>query len=346
MKESIAKKYIKELGENISISHNIILDNDYELYAGIAFTKTGVDGDLSVTIGSKMRTNGHFWYKQVSDIDFLKCICSIYHEEKHIMQNTQDYYEICPSDETIQMCIRQFINGNNRKYYTGKERYCNDLSEIDAEAYGLLNTYEFLVDNLPDLDANQMICDLVNEKIKTSDYFISGHYNNINDILDAFSEHYEEAKTAPVSYPVFAFYKNEDECIRFLQWCAKDREQNQPLIDKFNETTDPHEKDLLIASITHHLHPEIPYERIYPCLRDMELAPEEIFGRSLPDPSEDLIDLIDTDRIKNRIRIADEIHKSILYQTYNERNYQGETEGAALDEALELKKENNDEYSL
>lgn len=346
MKKSIASNIINKLSRDIQYKYGIRVTTDDKTYASMAFTRVGVDGDLSISIGVNMQTQGHLWNKQVCDVDFLKCICSIYHEEEHIIQNAKKYYELCPTEDIIQMCLHQFAGGNNRKYYTGMERYCNDLSEIDAEAYGLLNTYQFLIDSFPNADANKMICDLVNHKIATSDYFISGHYDNIDDILDAFSNHYEQAKTAPVSYPVFAFYKNEDECIRFLQWCMKDNIENQPLIDKFNETANPHEKDLLIASITHHLHPEILYEKIYPCLKDIELAPEEVFGRSLPIPPEGMVENIDANKIRNRIEIANTIHNNVLSQKYNRQDYQNKTGDIALNESLLPNKENNDEYSL
>lgn len=134
--------------------------------------------------------------------------------------------------------------------------------------------------------------------------------------------------------------------MKFLQWCAEDRTQNQSLIDKFNETTNPREKDLLIASITHHLHPELLYEKVYPCLKDVELAPKEVFGRDLPEPPEGLIGYTDVNGIENRIKITNAVHSYMSLQKYSKQYCQNKMENVILHEPLSLDKEDNDDYSL
>lgn len=282
-----ARKYIHVLSNIISDKYGVSVTNHFNEPVGHGYIKDGVDGDFSISVGAKMKTNGFIFNKKVDDIDFLKCICSIYHEQHHIVQNCDMYYSNYPSEDIIAMSMRKLASSENRRYYKWKNRYCNDLSEIDAESFAVLNTYNFMKDNFPKADADTLICKLVNHKIQISDYFIFGEFTTLDDILNAFSDKYENVKYTKVDYSVYPLHqseninKNEDECIKFMQFCIKESECNQPLIDKFNNTTNPYEKDMLISSITHYLHPEIDYERVYPCLRNIDLSPEEVFGRNL-----------------------------------------------------------------
>lgn len=339
-----ANKYIKILKNDISKTYGIMVTNDNNMYSGSGYIKDGVDGDFSIYVTSKMRIDGNLFNKKVYDVDFLKCICSLYHERTHVIQGCDTYYDAYPDEDIIKMTMRKFASNKNRMYYYKHNRYNNDLSEIEAESTAILHTYEFIKDNFLQVNADKMISKMVNEKIETSDYFISGHFTKLDDILNAFDDCYENAKYEQIQdYSVFAFHKNDDECIWYLQYCARDYINNQPLIDKFNNTTEPYEKDMLISSITHHLHPEIDYERVYPCLKNIDLSPEEVFGRSLPDVPEGFVEQISKDRLYNRILIADRIHSKIQSEKYNEHQHINQKDEALNESLLTEQKQNSED---
>ena len=81
------------------------------------------------------------------------------------------------------MSMRKLASSENRRYYTGLNRYRNDLSEIDAEMMALANTYDFIQDNFPNADADALMCELVNEKIK-----IAQIYSATAELIDVFEE--------------------------------------------------------------------------------------------------------------------------------------------------------------
>lgn len=317
-----SEKHMRKLTSNISNKYGISVETNDKFPSGFGYTKCGIDGDFSIFVGSKMKTNNSLFNKKVNDIDFLKCICSLYHEEQHVIQNCNKYYDMNPDEDTIIMSLRKLASSENKNYYKGLNRYNNDLSEIEAEAIAISCTYDYIRDNFPEANANGLICELVNHKIQISDYFISGYYTSFDEILNAFSEHYENAKHKKVSYSAYELRPSQninpkqDESIKFLQFYARENNDKQ-LIEKFNSTTEPHEKDLLIASITCHLHPEIDYERIYPCLKYIDLSPENVFDSSLPKAPEGLIKEIPKEDIKRRIETANSIHKRIVADEYS-----------------------------
>lgn len=83
------------------------------------------------------------------------------------------------------------------------------------------------------------------------------------------------------------------------------------------------EKDRLVAGIVHHLHPEIDYKRVYPCLAGEDLSNEAVFGQKLPDAPDivcfddnkgtfisiPICNPYDEEKMKNRIEKADELHR-------------------------------------
>ena len=340
IKQNFANKLINELVKNIHTKYNIDVQPFNEIVSGFGGTYTGVTGDFTMYVGSKMQTHGII--KHNTMIDFLKVICALYHEEQHVIQHCKTFYDKQPTDDAVMMAIRNLASENNRQYYQGLNRYNNDLSEIDAEAIAIANTYDYIQDNFPKENADKLICDLVNHKAQTANYFISGHYQSFDEILDAFSEHYEDAKTKQIEgYIAYALRpsqiinENYDECIKYLQTCVRDNPEEMTLLTQFNQEKDPHKKDLMIASITCHLHPEINYGKMYPCLIDVDLSPQNIFNRSLPTiqfPTEK----IKEESINKRIQIATSIHDGIILREYGDYVNQLQTHAENLNEGLAI----------
>lgn len=324
-----------------------------DMCGGYAGTSCGLNGTFKIEIGSSMDIQTGFLSKNVDVIQFADIIRAIYHEEQHIIQNCKSYYDITPTDDIVRMSIRNLASEKNISYYEGLNRYNNDLSEIEAEATALLNTYEYLNLHLPKANPETLICNLVNHKIQIADYFISGHYDSFDDILDAFSNHYEDAKKKQIEgYIAYALRPSQeisskqDECIRYLQSCVKENPAEIILMEQFNKEKDPHKKDLMIASITCHLHPEIEYEKIFPCLSDIDLSPENIFDRSLPKTPDQFVMSISKQAIENRIQLANTIHQKIINAEYHSYDEKLKSDIQKIDETLVIKnmtKENTDD---
>lgn len=304
---------IKSMQNNYGIKINMI----QTLQNGIGGTHDGMFGDLSIDVGYHPRlTNGVF--KKVYDIDFLTVVCALYHEEQHVIQACDKYQNISADEDTIQMAIRKIATETNVKYYYGANRYDNDLSEIDAELHGVVSTYNYVRAEFPDVNADKLICELVNNKSKIG-YFVHGEYSSIDEIIDAFSNAYEDAKHATINgYTAYELRKHQDlnnkddECIRYLQACVRENEDNKDLMAQFNNTSLQSERDLLLASVTCHLHPEINYEKLYLCLTYTELSPENTWDRKLPDAPDSLKILqIDEAGMHTRIEIAKRVHENI-----------------------------------
>jgi hypothetical protein len=318
LNKNVAKKYIsalvKQFFDDRGLHSHLILSNNNN-----AALKDDIVDDLSVEINYCLRSKRNFIFSKVDDTLFLKCISTIYHEEQHLMQSCIDFYSEYPSDDIIQMAIRRLARENNEQYYILRDRYNNDLSEIKAEAMGIYHTYEFLKENFPDKDADKLISDLVNCNISHYTYFISGHYTNIDEILDAFDEQYEKAKTADIEYPDAWKEPVNDEAYQYLIWC---KNNNCPVVYyDFIKKHDAVNKDLLMASITCHIHPEIPYERLYPCLLGTDLSSKTIFGYNLPVPPKDMFIPFDTDKMQNRIELADRINTEYMSENVYEEEY-------------------------
>jgi len=315
LKKANANKYIDKLIKAVSNKYDIRIQKDNEIKIGDGSIRNSVVGNFYIKIGAGMRTMNKDSSKYIEDVDFLKCICAIYHEKQHIVQDCGKFYDSCPDEDIIMMSTRRLASQTNTSYYAKSSRYYNDLSEIDAEYVAIANTYDYIKEKFPKTNADYLISKMINDKIKNQPhYFISGHFETCDNILDAFSEHYEEVQRTPVDYYVFPrspISNSDDDCMKFMKYCENNNlsprfKDVQKVVDKFNNTTEPHEKDLLVASITCYIHPEIPYEKAYPCLKDIDLSPKAIFGMELPNFPDyfpyRFIEPLPIDKIKERVK--------------------------------------------
>lgn len=281
-----AKKIIKDLIGELHETYDVDVKINDKIPNGCGKIYDRIDGDLSIDIGYNPRINVKFLYNEVNDYDFINTVRALFHEERHLLQLCKDYQDKNPTEETISMAIRKLATMYNPEYYM--DTYRMDMTEIDAEATAILKRYDYLRKEFPNVDANTLVCNLVNDKTKM-DYFIKGHYKSVDEIIDAFSDKFEEVKNKKIHLCInqiksSSYDVNEikNESIRYLQACVIENKATQTLIDEFNSKSTLEECDLLFSSITCHLHPEIKYEQIYPCLSYVELSTENICGCSLP----------------------------------------------------------------
>lgn len=284
--ENKAYSKIDDLITELKSKYGTEIEMDGRLINGFGELHDYVDDDLAIKIGYSPRVNVKFLYNVVNDYDFVNAVRALFHEEQHLIQLCEDYQDINPSEETIAMATRKLATMNNPDYYMST--YTMDMTEIDAESTAILKTYNYLKEEFPKADANGLICDLVNDKAQMN-YFIKGHYNSVDKIMDAFSDKFEVIKDMKVNqhiycipFPSYDINEMKDESYRYLQACVREDASNQDLMDEFNSKSMFEDYDLLFASITCHLHPEIEYDKLYPCLSYVELSPENVWNRSLP----------------------------------------------------------------
>lgn len=319
LKADTAQKHIDAIATRMVKDYGITVEHGKGLKNGTGYTRDGIYGTFDIYIGISLEETGSI-FKKVDDIEFLKCVCALHHEEQHIKQNCAFYQNKTPDEDIIQMATRKIASGENRTYYSKSDRYCNDLSEIDAEYTSLLQTYRFIKKNFKYANADNLICKLVNEKARPTGgnrYYVLGHYDSFDEVTKAFKQHYEQAKTAKVAYtipelrPSQEIDPEKDECERFLQICVRNDSVDRKLLTQFNRTKTAPEKDLMIASITQHLHPDIDFKRLYPCLETVDLEPEIVFGRPLQTCLQIHESAVDKELFEQRIEKAKEIGEKI-----------------------------------
>lgn len=290
-----AMKCIEFLEEEIKSDYGIsIKNNDDEVPLNSGCVSDGPTGTFDIRINQPIRAEGIF-QNYANAMDFVNYIRILHHEEQHIIQSVVDLYktnrcEEANMDDKIQMAIKNIATFGNKDYYNDENhRYNTNLAEINAEYTAILKTYDFLYDNVSPEYAEQLVCDMVNEKSLHSDYFIQGQYNNLDDIAEVFLDQYERAKFSHISHmvirlrPAQQVNPKDDEYVQYLQQIAKDDVKNEWLMKQFWDVTDADEKDKMVASIVLHIHQEIDYKKLYPCLRCVDLSPETIFGQDIPD---------------------------------------------------------------
>lgn len=288
-----AMKYIELLQEEITDMYGISIYEDDTIPLNSGSISDGPTGTFDIKINQPIRRKGIF-QNLAEPMDFVNYIRILYHEEQHIKQSVIDLYksnkyQTCDFDAKIQMAIKNIACIGNYDYYNGSNyRYNNNLAEIDAEYTAIMNTYDFLRDNISSKYAEQLICDMVNEKSLNTDYFIIGGYDNLDDIAEEFSDQYERAKFTHVKHMVIKLRQSEqvnpedDEYVKYLQQIVKDDENNKWLLEQFWDVKDVDEKDKMVASIVLHIHPEIDYKKLYPCLINEDLSPKTVFGNDIP----------------------------------------------------------------
>lgn len=224
-----AEECMDSLAKEMSNAYDIDVEYGDRLNNGDGFTIDGFDGDFYIYIGSSLEETGSV-FKHIDDVEFLKCICAFHHEEQHIKQNCKLYQNKNPNENVTQSATRKIASSENRSYYKDSSRYYNDLSEIDAEYTALVKTYEFIQKNFKHADADALMLRLINDKSKSTDgnrYYITGPFDSFDNALQAFRQHYEQAKTAKVAYTIPELRLSQevdpekDECVRFLQTCVK-----------------------------------------------------------------------------------------------------------------------------
>lgn len=141
----------------------------------------------------------------VQDEDFARVILNMYHEEMHVIQKNEMFRKQNLSEYEQNQLMQEIACTYSRDYYLNGSNYYFNANEIQAEQYGIENTYEYLCDVFSDISHDQIeniIVNVVNQKAQTS-YFIENRtYTSLNEILFAFDDAYDRSFAKTRDYRV------------------------------------------------------------------------------------------------------------------------------------------------
>lgn len=127
----------------------------------------------------------------ISDEDFTNVIINMYHERMHCIQKNQLFRESSSSKFIKYQAVQEIACMDNPDYYFNDGNYFINANEIQAEEYGILKGYQYLLKAFPDIDPKQLetiVLNVVNNKMQTSSYFVnqSESFTSLSEVEDAF----------------------------------------------------------------------------------------------------------------------------------------------------------------
>jgi hypothetical protein len=170
---------------------------------------------------------------------------TLFHEEKHMQQYANMLNGSCSDD----VLCSQLATYGNHDYYIAN--YKCDVSEIDAEHYGVIQTYTYLSNYFSPDDSFSWIMSYVNSMSDTSLYSLVDltKINSIADLDCAFDDAYDKAQHC---YGFYFIDRSSDDCAVYMQNNRNVRESFLNLETKF-------EKDRLLTAIHMQSHPDHKY---------------------------------------------------------------------------------------
>ena len=269
-----------DLSDILFNNHDILCDFEDELSISTAKTYRNADGyAISVNIGiceiSKAKRSFPYVKQPViSDEDFVNVIINMYHEQMHCIQKNQLFRNVNSNEHTIAQAIQEIACVDNPDYYFNDGNYFINANEVQAEEYGVLKGYEYLLKAFPDIDSKQLetiILNVVNGKMQATSYFVnrSEPFTSLSEVEDAFDEAYVASFETKRRYFVKARSTN-DVVKKFMQ-------ENHKAEDVYLSISDPLEQDKCVAAINLRLHPG--WSETYAILHTTDLSYETIIEK-------------------------------------------------------------------
>lgn len=280
----LMNKYGKVLSQKLNKN---ILYSYYEPYnirtsGYIPNVKEGMD---MIRIGkSDLEEHRVFFKNVVDDTDYARMILNIYHEGQHAIQ----FNQLFQSDDVLakNQAIEEIAKYDNPEYYLCGENYKINLNEIQAEhsAFKRLNSYLSMV--VSNEERNEILLNLVNQKIVESDgcyfiedkggTFIRDEIDVIEKIDDAFADAYAKSFGAwkrydldgPVPDMVLEMGINKPD--EFKEYVKTDKKARSV----YEHARTREEQDLVVAAVNCKLHPE--YKHYFKCLENVDLSYEHV----------------------------------------------------------------------
>ena len=185
---------------------------------------------------------------KVGSVDnFVALSVALFHESKHILQ----YNEMMSGVESEEILYSHIAAIGNDSYY--EANYKHDVSEIEAESFGVFQTYYYILENYPDEDAFNLVKQYMQNRKSQGDtlytYIDVDDVRTINDINMSFNKAYDECAKKHEPY----FIKRVDDT------AAKYLCENRNMWNKFMEVDDKFMSDKILTAIHIHNFPQHRY---------------------------------------------------------------------------------------
>ena len=260
---------VDDLLSELSSRHHVQFKSDVRVPFVISFTirdeKTMHVAGVSIGISELARILN---LSNVSrDMMFLNVVANSYHEAEHVKQYTKIFSED-RSENALVMSLSDSATWKNPYYYRRAlssewgthTAYYSNVCEIDAEKHGVMGLYEYLCREFPYMDAEIATLEYIKFKTKETemDYYIPDiDYSSYCDVISAFDEAFEKAKSISV------YYFRKPELAMKTDGVMSELKSSDNMYDKFfDKFTDSHpyarvQQDRLVAAVNQELHPEI-----------------------------------------------------------------------------------------
>ncbi|MBO5435280.1 hypothetical protein J6A31_05645 [bacterium] len=207
----------------VKSGYTVSFDNSYDV--GNASTDDHTfDSEKVIQIGFKTFDKNNF-------NDFVSVMVSTFHEKRH----TQQFNEMQQGTYDINNTVAYIAKQKSPVWY--KANYSHLPYEIEAEKYGVMSTYKYLVDKFKNVDAEKCMVDFVKTKITKGDVrYTKGHFDNcetINDISAAFDNLYDECYSVGMQFmlgkndALKTIYKSDDRIPTILSFSAHGIEEQR-----------------------------------------------------------------------------------------------------------------------
>ena len=263
-----------ELFDEISQRTNIPCIENKALSIHIGQTHSDINNNPEfIEIGTQQIQDARFGpfknnLAKIPDENFVNVIINVYHEYSHYLQQTKIYTQISSNKSLQHQILQQLACVKNNDYYWNN--YLINAEEIQAEKYGIINTYDYLCDEFPNISKQtleQLIVETVNHKITKYNYFIKTPCDTLQEIQQAFDKVYIKSfqterifnpdRQSNINNPIKPFMNSHPETI-----------------ETYRRTKTPFKQDKCLATINMHIHKLHSWITNYKILQSLNLSYE------------------------------------------------------------------------
>lgn len=211
----------------------------------------------------------HFIDPVIPDVDFVRTVLNIHHEYAHCLQKNQTFRQDVLEECERQQLIQEIACRDNPDYYIHDGNYTVNANEIQAEQFGVENTYDYLCKEFPNIsvhDIETVLVNIVNDKVQNSTYFLKTKepFKSLQEINDAFEKAYDESFDKNRFYYVNT--KDTKDVVKLYM------QKHSDIKEIYLSLSNPRLKDKYIAAVNLQLHPGL--ESSYPNLNNTDLFHE------------------------------------------------------------------------
>ena len=280
--KNLVNDKLKQLSQNVFTKFNTLCEFEDKMPVTIACTYSDDNGHATdVEIGTyelEHAKDGRLHLSKnnikISDKVFATVILNMYHEKAHCIQKNELFRQKHMDPYTANQLIQEIACMDNHDYYFDNGNYKINANEIQAEHYGIMNAYQYLCKEFPDVDRSDhenLILDIVNDKMLNSTYFVNSPtpFKSLSEVEKAFDDAYDVSFTKTRLYMVNS--SNTHDTVKLFM------REHPDAKEAYLNADSPLDQDRCIASINLKLHPE--WFKAYPSLSDMDLSYENVIEK-------------------------------------------------------------------